>query len=598
MKDPVTAYARMVLAGQIMAGPHVRDSCKRHLRDLVEGPKRGLVWDLKSALRAIEFFPSVLTVEEQGDTVPFYLLDWQVFVVGSIFGWKTRRGRRRFTRAYIEGGKGCGKSPLAAGIGLYMLTADNEAKAEIYSAAGKKEQAHILFQDAVSMVDNSPLLKRRLAKSGKNPVWQLTHRPSGSYFKPLSADKQKSGQRVHGGFVDELHEHKDRYTVDMLIAGFKGRRQPLLFIITNSGFDRNSVCWEWHETAIAVAEGLQDNDRLFSYVMALDLEDDPLVDSSCWPKTNPGLGITTTVEYLEDQVRDANQIPGRENMVRRLNFCEWTDADLGWMTRGAWMACEEPLVEMLKPDKMLRGGGSAIAPGFADAELYCGLDLSFAFDLTALAFCFPEGNDLLAWIEYFTPLETAAEREKKDRVPYQLWLREGLIHGVPGKVVRKEHVARRIAEVRDQFDLRWVAYDNYAHKALADEMAEAGVHAPWIEHPQGFRRAGHLPFPKFKAPDGGKVDNPLWMPDSVMKLEARILEKTIKVQPSKVTRSQVSSVVIRQDPAGTGNRVFDKMRAVGRIDGIVALAEAVGAAEMRLPVMDLSRFLSRPVTNR
>lgn len=563
-----------------------------------EGPARGLVWDLKAAMRAIEFFPDVLTVEEEGETVPFYLLDWQVFVVGCIFGWKTRRGRRRFTRAYIEGGKGCGKSPLAAGIGLYLLVADKEAKAEVYSAAGKKEQAHILFQDAVSMVDNSPLLRNRLAKSGKNPVWQLTHRPSGSIFKPLSSDKQKSGQRVHGGLVDELHEHKDRYTVDMLVAGFKGRRQPLLFIITNSGFDRNSICWEWHESAIAVAEGLRDNDRLFSYVMALDLEDDPFEDPSCWVKTNPGIGITTTVEYVEDQVRDAQQLPGLENTVRRLNFCEWTDADLGWMTRGAWMACEEHLTDFKVPDKRLHGGGSAIAQDFAGAELYTGLDLSFSFDLTALAFVFPEGPDLLAWIEYFTPLETAAEREKKDRVPYQLWLREGLIHGVPGKVVRKEHVAQRIAEVREQFDLRWAAYDNYAHKALADEMAEAGVYAPWIEHPQGFRRAGQLPFPKFKAPDGGKVDNPLWMPESVQKLEARILERTIRVQPSKVTRWQVSSVVIRPDPAGTGNRVFDKMRAVGRIDGIVALAMAVGAAEMRLPTMNLSGFLSSPVMTR
>lgn len=598
-KDPVTLYARLVLGGQILAGPYVRAACARHLKDLREGPSRGLVWDLKAALRAIDFFPDVLTVEEQGETVPFYLLDWQVFVVGCIFGWKTRKGRRRFTRAYIEGGKGCGKSPLAAGIGLLMQVADNEAKAEVYSAAGKKEQAHILFQDAVSMVDNSPLLKRRLAKSGKNPVWQLTHRPSGSIFKPLSADKQKSGQRVHCGLVDELHEHKDRYTVDMLIAGFKGRRQPLLFIITNSGFDRNSICWEWHEDAIAVAEGLRDNDRLFSYVMALDLEDDPLEDASCWPKTNPGLGITTTVEYLEDQVRDAKQIPGRENGVRRLNFCEWTDADLGWMTRGAWMACEEELVEFAQPTaRNLTGGGYAIPTSFAGAELFCGLDLSFSFDLTALAFVFPEGPNLLAWIEYFTPLETAAEREKKDRVPYQLWLREGLIHGVPGKIVRKEHVARRIAQVRADFDLRWVAYDRYAHKALADEMAEQGVTAPWIEHPQGFRRGGTMPFPQFRAPDGGKVDNPLWMPESVQKLEARILEKTLRVQPSRVTRWQVSSVVIRNDPAGTGNRVFDKAKAVGRIDGIVALAMAVGAAEMRLPVMNLRGFLDSPVMTK
>lgn len=613
-KDPTTAYAKAVIAGEIMAGPHVRDSCRRHLKDLREGHKRGLVWDLRAAMRAINFFPDVLTVEEEGSTVPFYLLDWQIFVVGSIFGWKTRRGRRRFTRAYVEGGKGCGKSPLAAGIGLYMLLADGEQKAEVYAAAGKKEQAHVLFQDAVSMRNDSPLLRQGrgyLHPSGKSPVWQLTHRASGSFFKPISADQQKSGARVHCGLVDELHEHKNRYTVDMLIAGFKGRRQPLLFIITNSGFDRNSICYEWHESAIAVAEGLQENDRLFSYVMALDLEDDPLTDPSCWPKTNPGLGITVGVDYLESQVHDANTIPGRENGVRRLNFCEWTDADLGWMTRGAWMACEEELVEFRKPNvpvtmlgrprepgHSLLGGGAAIAPQFAEAELYTGLDLSFSFDLTALAFVFPEAGQLLAWIEYFTPIETAAEREKKDRVPYQLWIRQGLIHGIPGKVIRKEHLATRIGQVREQFDLRFAAYDNYAHKALADEMADLGLTVPWIEHPQGFRRAGPLPFPKFKAPDGGRVDNPLWMPDSVKLLEESIIDRSLHVQPSPVTRWQVSSVVIRNDPAGTGGRVFDKAKAVGRIDGIVALAMAVGAAKMRLPTMDISRFLANPVIAR
>lgn len=601
LKDPVTQYARLVLDGSIIAGPHVRDACRRHLRDLETGHQRGLVWNLKAALHGIQFFPDVLTVEEDGEVVPFSPLDWQVFVVGSIHGWKmAKNGRRRFTRAYIEGGKGCGKTPLAAGLGLQMQLADGEMSAEVYAAGSKRDQSMILFGDVVAMVDRSPMLRRRLIQSGKNPVWKLTHKPSRSIFRPLSADKKKSGQRVHCGLVDELHEHPDRYTVDMLIAGFKGRKQPLLFIITNSGFDRNSICWEWHETAVAVAEGLIENDRFFSYVMAVDIEDDPIADPSCWVKTNPGLGITVTTEYLEDQVRDAIQIPGRENEVRRLNFCEWTDSDKGWMTRGAWMGIEQEMIAHQKPEKgSLLGGGSAIAPDFEGAQLFVGLDMAFAFDLAALAFVFPEEDGgLAAWVEYFTPSETAAEREKKDRVPYVKWIQEGLVHGVSGKVVRKEHLAARVAEVSGLFDVTWAAYDRYAHKALADEMVELGVNVPWIEHPQGFRRGGHLPHPKFRAKDGGKLDNPLWMPESVTKLEARILEKTIAVQPSPVTRWQVSSVVVRPDPAGTGNRVFDKSRASGRIDGIVALAMAVGAAEMRLPLLDLGGFLRNPVMTK
>lgn len=610
--DPVTAYAEAVRDGVIMAGPYVRLRCAQHL-SMLKTQGKVWVWRPDLAQKWIDFFPDMLTVEEDGETVPFLLLDWQVFVAGSINGWRdAKTGHRLYTRAYVEGGKGCGKSPFAAGIGLLMQIADDEPKAEVYSAAGKKEQAHILFQDAVSMKKTSPRLNSRLVESGKNPVWQLTHRQSGSIFKPQSADKQKSGLRSHCVLVDELHEHKDRYTIDMATASFKGRRQPLLFIITNSGFDRNSICWEWHEDGVEVLEGTRSNDRFFVYIMALDLDDDPLKDPSCWPKTNPGLGITITEQYLKDQVRDARQVPGRENIVRRLNFCQWTDADEGWMTRESWEAIEEELVEPIRPRSRLltanpggsvpmftlTGGGAVDPEPFEGAELYCGLDLSFAFDLTALAFAFPEGDQLLCWIEYFKPLQTLEEAEKKDRVPYRRWINEGLIHGVEGAVIRKEHVGARINQVKEQFDLRYIAYDKYAHKSLEDDMIDRGIYAPWIEHPQGFRRGGLLrdrSGKEIKGADGKPLENPLWMPDSVNGLEGRIIEKRIRVQPSPVTRWQVSSVKIRQDPAGTGNRVFDKKKAVGRIDGIVALAQAVAAADMRLPVMDLTGFLNSPV---
>lgn len=599
--DPVTKYARLVLDGTIVQGPYVRLACKRHM-DMLDSQGPVWVWNPDKAQRWIDFFPDLLTVEENGETVPFYLLDWEVFVAGSIGGWiDARTGYRLYKRAYIEGAKGCGKSPFAAGIGLLMQVADEEPKAEVYSVAAKKEQAAILFQDAVSMVKTSPLLSTRIIPSGKTPVWQLTHRQSGSVFKPQSADKAKSGLRSHCVLVDELHEHRDRYAMDMATASFKGRRQPLLFVITNSGYDRNSICWEWHQDAIAVVEGTRDNPHFFSFVMALDPDDDPFTDESCWVKTNPGLGITIQESYLRDQVRDAVQVPGRENVVRRLNFCQWTDANVGWMTREAWVRNEEDLTEFAKPADGLAGGGYALTTDFDGAKLFIGVDLSFQFDLTAVAFVFPEGPNLVGWIEYFKPIDTLEAAEKKDEVPYRLWVRQGLITGIPGKIIRYEHIARRIAEVQQQFDLRYAAYDNYAHKTLRDKMAEEGIHAPWIEHPQGFRRAGDLldvagrPVRDPRDPKGKALQNPLWMPESVKALETRVIENTLRIQPSPVTRWQVAATAIRDDPAGTGNRVFDKARAVGRIDGVVALAMAVGAAEMQLPSHDLSGFLSNPV---
>ena len=189
ISDRATAFARDVIDGRIMAGPDVRNACQRHLNDLKHGPARGLFWDLDSANRVMGYFEDVLCLnggEYEGQA--FRLLPWQAFILGSLFGWKGPDGFRRFRTGYIETAKGSGKSPLAAGIGLYGMTSDDEARAEIYAAATKKDQAMILFRDAVSMVDQSALLADRLEKSGRGEkVWNLAHYASGSFFRPISA---------------------------------------------------------------------------------------------------------------------------------------------------------------------------------------------------------------------------------------------------------------------------------------------------------------------------------------------------------------------------------------------------------------------------
>jgi phage terminase large subunit-like protein len=184
-RDPVTRYARQVVAGKILAGPHVRAACQRHLTDLELGPKRGLYFDLSLAARAVGFFRDVLCLNGgEYEGLPYELLDWQVFIVGSLFGWITDDGYRRFRSAYVETAKGSGKSPLAAGIGIYGMMADGEARAEIYAAATKKDQAMILFRDAVAMVDQSPELSRRLTKSGTGEkCWSLRRNADNAKYR-------------------------------------------------------------------------------------------------------------------------------------------------------------------------------------------------------------------------------------------------------------------------------------------------------------------------------------------------------------------------------------------------------------------------------
>jgi phage terminase large subunit-like protein len=585
--DPVTAYASAVADGRIVAGPHVRAACARHLRDLKEGHKRGLYFDADAARHVIGFYPAVLTVIQDGKVVPFNLVDWQAFAIGSIFGWKRANGTRRFRKAYLETAKGSGKSPLAAGLGLFGLLSDHEPRPEIYAAASSKSQAMVLFRDAVSMVDSSPHLRKRLVKSGGNPVWQLSAPSKGGFFKPIANDDTQSGPRPHFAIIDELHEVKDRYIVDMLEAGFKGRRQPLLFMITNSGHNRQTICWEMHEHGVKVASGKVEDDEFFALIFSIDDGDDPLHDKTCWIKTNPSLGVTIREDYLESQVAAARFIPGKQNAILRLNFCVWTDADQAWLARAAWERCETPLqLEM-----------------FRGRKVWGGLDMSFSQDLTALALVFKLSADRYAlFVEFWTPEETAQSRADRDKVPYLEWIRDGLIHGAPGKVVKLPHIARRMAEIADQFDLQTIAFDRYRHKELEDDLAELGIDLPMIEHPQGFRRAGQWTDRDGRAvkDDKGKpAQNPLWMPSSVEETEHAIIEGRLLTPVHKVLRWNVAGVVMKESQAGTAGMIPDKRKATGRIDGIVAAFMAIGAAKADIGAnTGIDDFLRNPVVSR
>jgi Terminase large subunit, ATPase domain len=183
--DPVTEWAKAVTTGTVVAGPYVRAACERHLRDLEQGSSRGLKWDRAAVHRVLRFFAEGLALAGgQFEGRPFVLQPSQAFIVGSIFGWKRPDGRRRFRRAYIEEGKGSGKSPLAAGIGMYCLTSDSEPRAEVYAAGSMKSQAMVLFRDAVAMWQQSEDLRNRLTPSGGNPIWNLTDLQTGSFFRP------------------------------------------------------------------------------------------------------------------------------------------------------------------------------------------------------------------------------------------------------------------------------------------------------------------------------------------------------------------------------------------------------------------------------
>jgi phage terminase large subunit-like protein len=584
--DRATTYAKSVLAGKIVAGPHVRNACRRHIEDL---KRTDIKFDKEDAAKALRFFEERLKLSEgQFENQPFRSAPAQDFIIGSLFGWKKRDGTRRFRRAYIEQGKGNGKSPLAGGIGLYGLTADGEAGAEIYSAGATKEQAGILFRDAVKMVNQSPALAKRITPSGgPGREFNLAYLKRSSFFRPVSRETKKtgSGPRPHFALVDELHEHPDSGVLEILERGFKFRRQPLLLMITNSGSDRNSVCWTEHEHAIRVAAGNREakdedafylgeniDDTTFSYVCALDPGDDPLEDRSCWIKANPLLNVTITEEYLAGVVAQGKNIPAKLNTILRLHFCVWTEAETAWMTR----ATLEPCLADFD------------VGAHHSADVWVGCDLSQNKDITALGYCVKTGvvadgehlgkPTFDAWIEAWTPGDTLKARQDRDKAPYDIWVRDGFLNAPKGASISYLHVAQAIAEAAHEFSVKCVAYDRYAFKrGLEPECDKLGLSVEFVEHPQGGTKKGQ-PNQAMKdaAKFAGRDAEGLWMPMSIRQLEELLLEKRIRIKINPVLISAMMSAVTDNDR--WGNYWLTKERSTQKIDCAIALAMAVGAA--------------------
>lgn len=547
--DTVTRYAKSVVAGKTIAGPDVRAACQRHLNDLALGHERGIWFDKKAARRAIGYFRDVLRLnggEFEGH--PFELLDWQQFIIGSVFGWKGEDGYRRFRVVYVETAKGSGKSPLAAGVGMLGLTADGESRAEIYAAATKKDQAMVLFRDAVAMYQQSPELSQRIKTSGTGEnVWNLAYMQTGSFFRPISADDGQSGPRPHIALVDEVHEHRNNTVVEMMRAGTKSRRQALIFMITNSGASKTSTCWNYHDYASKVCAGTLKDDAFFGYVCSLDEGDDPFRDEKCWPKVNPSLqgAKLPGLKYLREQVTEARGMPSKEALVRRLNFCQWTDAVNPWISADIWLGAAR---EYDWRD-------------FRGRRAWAGLDLASTTDLTGLVLYIepvevgePWRLAPFAWL----PEEGLQRKEELDRVPYLAWKAAGYLETTPGKAISKLTVIKKLAELSSFFDLMLTAYDRWRIEDLMALAADNDIELPKMQ-----------PFGQ------GYKD----MSPAIEAFETALLNGEVVHPGNPVFTWCAANAVITSDDAE--NRKLSKEKATGRIDLMVASVMAIGCSGVK-----------------
>lgn len=529
--DRATAYAKAIKAGKVLAGQPVRLACERHLRDL---KRKDLVWHRDRAERAIQFFSDILLLE---DGRPFDLQPFQAFIVGSLFGWYTKAGDRRFRTAYCEIGKGNGKSPLAAGIGIYGIVADGEPAPEVYAAAVSHDQARIVFKDAARMVEESPELKALITSQ----VGSLTIPSQYATFRPVSSEHRSlDGLRVHMGLIDELHEHPSALVVDKIRAGTKSRKNALIFEITNSGYDRNSVCWKHHDYSIQILEGVAENDAWFAYVCSLDTGDS-WIDESVWVKANPGLDVILPRRYLREHVEEARGMPSKENIVRRLNFCEWTEQVTRWLPMEAWDACEGLDLADLRGRRCVGG-----------------LDLGSTRDTTAFVLVFEEGDGLAVLPHFWLPEDGIAEREIRDHVPYREWARAGYLTITQGPVTDYREVRRRILELGSQYQVSAIAYDKWNATETAHELSDAG--ALMVDLPQ-------------------RISS---LAEAVNKIEAAVISGKLRHGGHPVLRWMAANASTKSDPEGN-RRLIKPTDQTKRVDGMVALSMAVGYLVRAVP---------------
>jgi phage terminase large subunit-like protein len=574
--DPTTDWARRVVSGEIVSGELATHAAERHLRDLKDAPARGLYWAPEIAKHRMGFFPAVLPITA-GTMAgrPFDLLPWHVFTVGSLFGWRKASGRMRFRSGWLETGKGQAKSPLMAGIGLLMAGYCDIPRAEIYSIGQDRATANVLFRDAVAMCrTNIPGTEYGdtetlescgdvIVRGTGDNAWKLEWPSSGGKFQSLANGEAISGPRPTAVLADEIHEFKTNHSIEVwrqAIAKMPG--DAIMLLGTNTPASTQIVGTDYSEFYQKVAMGEILDDESFAFIARVDKADRETVfeNEAVWSKALPALGVTFPIENIRGQVNTAKQLLSTALSVKRLYFGIPTGAVEFWIAEEAWQAVQ----------------GDVAESEMTGAKCWLSLDLSKKNDLTAISACWDVEDRLYVKSWYWTTRDGISDRSRADATPYDQWADAGHIEAVPGAVIDKTYVASEVQRLCAENDVEFMACDmaQIADFLAACEMIGFPVwryEGPDKPEGNGLKLVPHAQ---------GKLvrfeDKQLTMPRSIERLEDRILNKTITIARSPVTYACAANAMMDSD--AQGNRCFDKKRSRGRIDGMVTIAMAVGAA--------------------
>jgi phage terminase large subunit-like protein len=536
--DETTAWARAVVANEVVACELVKLACKRHLRDLELGAERGLVWRPDFAQYALAFFPKFCR-HSKGEWArkPLTLGGWQKFSIGSVFGWHREDGTRRFRYVYEELPRKNGKSTTLAGVGLFMLDCDGEEGAEIYAAATKKDQARIIFDEAKRMVRTSPELSKHIVPLKLN----LSVEATSSKFEPLSSDENTlDGLNPHCILIDELHKHKNRSLLDVMDTAVGSRRQPLIWIITTAGDESpESVYASENDYAVKVLQGVIEDDNVFAFIATMD-KGDKWDDPKTWEKANPNFGVSVKQADLERQALKASKSPTALSAFMRLRLNVRSSHIESAIDMNVWAA---------------NGGKRRELETLKGRRCWGGLDLSSKIDISAFVLLFEPSDDTdgkyLLMPRFWMPADTLEDRAAKDRnANYRQWVDDGYIEVTPGNVVDHSEIERAVLAANKEFVISSIAFDPWNATQLSSSLTGAGV--PMVEFIQGLR--------SYTEPTKEFLNY--------------LLDRKFDHGNNPVLRWMASNLKTHMDK--NLNRMPHKMHSTGRIDGITASIMALG----------------------
>ena len=525
----ILEYNDAIQSGIIVASKRVRQMYQK-LASEVESGCGEWVYDSKKADRPVQFIETFCR-HSKGEWIgkPVTLELFQKAYINALFGFIHREsGERRFKETMFLVARKNGKSTMLSGIALYMLVADGEGGPEVYSVATKRDQAKIVFTEAVNMVRQSPELSQYLKKRVTDIYFPMTY---GKFVALASDSNSLDGLNSHAVIIDELHAIKDRSLYEVMKQSMSARRQPMLVMITTAGTVRENIFDDLYDYSCKVCDGQFKDDRFLPILYELDSKNE-WTDYQCWMKANPGLGTIKKVSDLSEKVEraknHANDLPGI--LTKDFNVRE--------TVAGTWLTFDTVNNEATFSMDDIRG---SYAIG--------GVDLSSTTDLTCatLFILKPDGRRFVLQ-QYFLPSERVEFKVREDKIPYDRWSERGLVKLSEGNKVNYADVTNWFVDMIREYEIRplWVGYDPWNSTYWTEEMKNLGFNMVIVR--QGART----------------------MSQPMKELAAELDAKTINYNNNPVLKWCLTNTSVKRDE-NDNIRPIKGANSRQRIDGTVSL---------------------------